>query len=614
MSSFLEKLNQQAASGSISTPKAPAEKTVKAPAPEVNANTSDQNKKAAAQPAETTKPATGSISRDTHTFSAAPAVSQQAGIRSTEHDIEIDRSYGTKRFLRIIATVLVCVILIAAGVMAFRYFTMVTLPDFTGKTIAEMRKWCIDNNLYLTETSVFSMDVKENYIISQSELGGSKLNPKTTIDVTYSLGADPDTRIQVPDLINMKASEIREWIEENLLSNVNIYEEYSTTVAKGAVSRYVFNSITVDETNFKRSDSLTVYVSRGASTSYNAREVKDFKGVLKSEVDSWCSTNGMIAAYTVIMSDTVGENRIISQSVEAGTMLEPGATIEFVLSEGPGLIIPDYSDVKQSDAPSYASGVTVTIKNVYSLTVPYGDFISQSVAAGTRVRKAENAVTISYSIGKPWLPNFVGMSEADLPRLFYEINAKGAHLSYMITYVISTQTKGTIVEASHGLEFTELDTLVDIRVSNGLGTVTNDPNPGNPITYVIVPDYSQVLKENAAAVNRNISVTIVMNYSDTVAYGKLISQSVRAGSAVTSDDNQVTLIYSAGKPFIGDLNGKNENELPAIFYEFSKMGANVTYVVTYVDNTAAKGTIVYVSKSNEYISATEVIQIQVSKG
>jgi beta-lactam-binding protein with PASTA domain len=293
-------------------------------------------------------------------------------------------------------------------------------------------------------------------------------------------------------------------------------------------------------------------------------------------------------------------------------MLEPGATIEFVLSEGPGLVIPDYSDVKKEDASTYVQGFSVTVKLVYNMTVPYGGFISQSVTAGTRVHKGENAVTITYSIGKPYLPNLVGMRESDLPELFYEINRKGAHLSYIITYVNSTQTKGTVVEASHSLEAVELDTLVDLRVSNGLGTAT--PDPGNSVTYVIVPDYSQVLKENAAAVNHDISVNIVMNYSDTVPYGKLISQSVKAGYAVTSTENQVTLVYSAGKPYIDNLVGKNENELAAIFYEYSKMGANVTYVVTYVDNAAAKGTVVAVSKSNEYISTTEVIQIQVSKG
>ncbi len=621
MSSFLDKINQQAESGTMSVPKAPAAGDASKPAAN-NSNAEDASKKAPQNGAavEKTAESKAQMRSDTPARNAASAPaysyaavnSQQAGISSTEHEIEIDRSYGTKRFLRIVATVLVCAVLLAAGVFAFRYFTMVTLPDFTGKTIAEMRKWCIDNNLYLTESPVYSMDVNENYIISQSEPGGTKLYPKTTIDVTYSRGADPDTYIKVPELDGMKGSEVSKWVSENKLPNVYIYEEYSTTVAKGLVIRHVFGSATVDESNFKRSDSLTVYVSRGASDSYTARTVKDFYGMLKSEVDSWCSSNGMTAVYKIVMSDTVGENRIVSQSVAGGNKLEPGSTIEFELSEGPGLIVPDFSKIYKEDVTTYAAGFSVNVKLVYNMTVPYGGFVSQSVAAGTKVHKSENAIVVVYSIGKPYLPNLIGMRESELPELFYEINRKGASLSYTIIYVNSTQTKGTVIEASHNLEAVELYTLVELKISNGLGTV--NPNPGNPTTYIIVPDYSSVLKENAASVNRDISVVIKTNYSDTVPYGKLISQSVKAGSAVTSDDNQVVLIYSAGKPYIDNLVGKNENELPAIFYEYEKMGASVTYVVTYVNSAQPKGTIVTVSKSNEYISTTEVIQIEVSKG
>jgi serine/threonine-protein kinase len=109
-----------------------------------------------------------------------------------------------------------------------------------------------------------------------------------------------------------------------------------------------------------------------------------------------------------------------------------------------------------------------------------------------------------------------------------------------------------------------------------------------------------------------------MRYSDTVPYGGLISQSVKPGGYVTQEKNRVTLVYSAGKPYIGNLVGRAENELPAIFYDFTQMGASITYEITYVDvadpTMFPKGTVVAVSKSNEYISMNEVIQIQVSKG
>jgi serine/threonine-protein kinase len=625
MANFLDKLNQQSVEGSITSPadsvKKPAD-TGPGVAPAPKAEVADEPvgmppKKTAKPAGEPLKP-TGTASapsparKDEPKFAGMPG----GGIKTIEHEIEIDKNYGSKRFLRIMLTIILLLAVAAGFVFAVRYFTMVELPDFEGKTIAEMRKWCLDNKLYLTEKTVYSMEIEENYIISQSIPGGTKVVPKKTIEVTYSLGADPNEKIPVPDLMNMTPPQIREWIDENSLSNVFIYEEYSNEYPMGAVTRYQFGSLTVDETNFRRSDSLTVYVSRGKSVSYTERKLKNFVGSLRSEVESWCSQNGMIAVFTTMLSEEVAEDRIISQSIEPDTGIESGTVIEFVVSEGPGLIVPDYSKVYKEDVMSASQGFNVNVVLRYSATVPYGGFISQSVEAGTRVNPKDNNITVVYSLGKPYLPNFVGMSESSLPELFYEFNRKGASLVYTITYVTSTAQKGTIVKASRNSEVVDLNAVIEFEVSNGLGV--EPPKQEDPVVLIPVPDYSSVLNENAAELEPRIYLVIETKYSDTVPYGALISQSVKPGGYVTQEKNRVTLVYSAGKPYIGNLVGRTENELPAIFYEFTKMGASITYEITYVDvadpSLYPKGTVMAVSKSNEYISTNEVIQIQVSKG
>ncbi len=613
MSSFLDKLNQQAAAGSLSTPKVEVdksepEKTAESPKPEKPNNARPKTE----TPARAAAPANTAPSYQPARAEAHESHEPRGGLRNTEHDVEIDRNYGTKRFLRLVATLLVIALLIAAGVVAFRYFTMITLPEFTGKTIAEMRKWCIDNNLYLTENPIYSMEIGANYVISQSEPGGTKLSPKSTIEVTYSLGADPSERISIPDLMSMKASSIRAWMEDNKLPNVNIYEEYSSDVAKGDVTRYLFSSVTVDEQNFKRGDSLVVYVSRGPLDSYNTRTVKNFVGLLRSEVDSWCTNNGMKAVYTVVMHESIGADRVISQSVPENTQLEPGSTIEFVISEGPGLVVPSFVNVYKEDAMSHAAEFNVIVKLLYSMTVPYGGLVSQSLPAGTIVNKSSNEITLIYSIGKPYLTDFIGMRESSLPEYFYEINRKGASLSYSILYVNAIEPKGTIIGATHNLEAVELKTHIELKVSNGLGTAPVPPS--DPIKFIEVPDYSKVLRENAYMLNPDIDLTIITRYSDSVPYGSLISQSARAGSLITSADNSVTIVYSAGRPYMENLIGRSEADLPAIFYEYTKMGASVTYEITYVDSAEPKGNVVSSSKNNEYIKTDEVILIEVSKG
>ncbi|MCL1790029.1 MAG: PASTA domain-containing protein [Peptococcaceae bacterium] len=130
---------------------------------------------------------------------------------------------------------------------------------------------------------------------------------------------------------------------------------------------------------------------------------------------------------------------------------------------------------------------------------------------------------------------------------------------------------------------------------------------------VIVPNFSTMTKEEAAA-QTDLAVTVKPQYSSTVAYGKLISQSVPAGRQFTDEPAKVTVIYSEGRPYIDDLVGKSEKELPAYFYEFTGKGANITYSVTYVDSGEPKGQVVCASLYNQYMEMNTHVEIQVSRG
>ena len=623
MPSFLDKINNQASEGNIVKPSADGRKAAPADTSALGHLASaampgqgNPQPKAAKQPqpasqAEPTAQPAAQPAASRPVFAPAPT-QHEGGIRTTEHEVEIDKGYGRRRFIQIVSAILAILILVAGIVVAVRYFTMVELPDFTGKTIAEMKKWCIDNKIYITESPVYRMDVDENYIISQSIEGGTRIAPKKTVNVVYSLGADPNEKIPVPDLMSMTAPEISEWGQKNKLAKLKINEEYSNDYEKGAVIRYTFSSATVSELNFTRGDSLTVTVSRGPSEYNSYRQIKNYRGALRSEAENWCNNYGIKAVFTEEPSDEIAEGRIISQSVEPGKTLEYGDTVEFIVSSGPGIIVPDFSNTIKEEASGIASGLNVVVKSQYSSTVPYGGFISQSVEAGSRVFKKDAVVVVTYSLGKPYISNLVGMREDSIPQMFYDLNRNGAGLTYNIVYVDSKVAKGTVVAASRGSEWVELHSFIEIEVSRG-NLKDDDTKPVDPITYYYVPDYSKILKEDAAAYNRNINVEIVTRYSETVPYGGLISQSVSAGTPVTAN-NKVTLIYSAGKPYIGKVSGMNESQLPEFFYMFTRMGANVTYQISYVDSTEPRGTVISASKENEYIGMTEVIQIQVSKG
>ena len=107
---------------------------------------------------------------------------------------------------------------------------------------------------------------------------------------------------------------------------------------------------------------------------------------------------------------------------------------------------------------------------------------------------------------------------------------------------------------------------------------------------------------------------IKTKYSNTVAYGGLISQSIKAGETISTKKGSITLVYSKGKPYMPNLVGMMEDALPERFYNFNLDGAELTYKVVYVDSTESKGTVVGASKYSEYVNIGEVITIQVSNG
>ena len=129
-----------------------------------------------------------------------------------------------------------------------------------------------------------------------------------------------------------------------------------------------------------------------------------------------------------------------------------------------------------------------------------------------------------------------------------------------------------------------------------------------------MPDFSTISKNDAASTVPGLQVNVRTQYSTRVAFGGLISQSIRSGTVLFADDAVVQVVYSIGRPFIDDIIGKAERDLAEYFYGFSARGANITYNVTRVDSSERRGTVVWASKNAEPLRMTDHIEIHVSRG
>ncbi len=147
------------------------------------------------------------------------------------------------------------------------------------------------------------------------------------------------------------------------------------------------------------------------------------------------------------------------------------------------------------------------------------------------------------------------------------------------------------------------------------GCVSSNDFLGKGVT---VPDFSTILPDDAQAAVEGVTVRMRMQFTQSLPYGQLISQSETAGTVLTSKDDQgIEVVYSAGQPYIKDYRRSEilEGDLQKLFFdEFRSKGANISYQVRYVNSAEPYGTIVGMSKFNQFLPLEDTITFDISLG
>lgn len=399
------------------------------------------------------------------------------GIVTETNELEEDKTYLKKKKKQKIITIIVSIVIAITISLLVIFSQIVEVPNFVNGLNTIATKWGKNNDIEIIEEEQYDTKITERIVISQSIKDGSRIFKKSSIKIIVSKGKDPNDKISVPEKDSATASDIKAWKEENDLSNVTIKEEHSSEIETGKIIKYEFENIATNETNFTRSDKLTIIVSKGEKV----LNMEDFTSKTQTEAEKWCQENNVIYEVKEKFSDTIENGKIISQSVENGQELTDDTTIVFEVSIGAGIKIPNYSKVSSDEAQELSDKVKLKIKNVYNMNVSYGKLISQSVKAGTTKKETDNEVTLTYSLGKPYFSNMNGISESEIAKTFYEYNQKGVNFTYTIKYVDSSEEKGKIVWTSKCNEFVTLKEEIEIHVSNGS---KNDDTKVNKIFQV----------------------------------------------------------------------------------------------------------------------------------
>ncbi len=340
--------------------------------------------------------------------------------------------------------------------------------------------------------------------------------------------------------------------------------------------------------------------------------VPNFNNQLVSIADKWSSENKIQIIKKETYNNDFDEDYVISQSIKSGTKISKKTIVEITVSKGSDpdekITVPDFKKMTGAEIRNWIEdnnllNTIITEKN--SKKIAKGELISYAFTSATVDKNnftRSDSLEIVISKGDMEeatieVPNLVSKTKEELTKWCSD-NGLVCKFSDAISddYEVGKVT----YQSKKAGEVISTDTKLTFKVSVGKG--------------ITIPNYSNITSENAAAANAKVDVKIKYLYSMDIAYGNLISQSVKAGSRKMETDNKVELVYSLGKPYFDSLEGKKESELAKIFYDYNQKGVQFTYTIKYINSEEEKGTIVSSSKSNEFVTMTETIEVRVSNG
>ena len=266
------------------------------------------------------------------------------------------------------------------------------VPNLLGKTEAEAEEALKKEGLKMKVVSEEeSNEYEKGIVLKQRTSAGTKGPKGTTIQVIVSSG-EPE-EITIPDVSGMSEDEAKKKLKDAGFKKTDSEYKYSTTTPEGEV----MGTDPEIGTKVSADTKVTVIVSKGSESV----AVPTLVGLSAEEAESKLANVGLKGSKTVGYSDTVPEGQVMSQNPYAGTKVESGSTVSYVVSKGqqnvsvPGI---EGGTEAQAVASLKALGLKGNCLGYMPDSRAQGTVVSQNPAAGQQVSPG-STVTYYLSAG-----------------------------------------------------------------------------------------------------------------------------------------------------------------------------------------------------------------------
>ena len=407
--------------------------------------------------------------------------------------------------------------------------------DFSNKSLSEVVLWASKNNITLNQEYEYNDMIPEYNIIFQNKKAGTSIKKIKELTVSVSEGPSPYKEVIVPDMTTWDSDRVLSFINKNYLSNISL-EFVNSDKEKNTV-------IEQDKKgNLKRNDEIKLTFSYGEEE-INEVNLSNLCGKSKFEALFYLKQNKINYEIKEDFSNSVKRGYVMSQDIKPGKLIKVSDDkVVLTISKGKKIKVPNLVNMSVTEITNWI------IKNRLKLefTDKYDDKIKDNKVISANYKKGDiieqgSTVNIVISKGKLVMPKFSSIVD------FYEWADK-----YSIKYEEKHEYSDTVA----------IGKVIKYSVSTGK-TIKND----EVITVVIsdgkecsVPNIIGLSKSDAISKlkSANLGYNFVYQNSNKVLKDKVISQSISAGSKVSSGTT-ITVIISNGKREVTTNNSSSKN-------------------------------------------------------
>ena len=275
----------------------------------------------------------------------------------------------------------------------------VTVPDILGMTVEEATETLNKKGLGLSIAErAYSDKYEKGEIMEQKTAANKKVDKNTEIQVVVSNGEEILT-VAVPEVSGQSESAAQKTLEDaNLV--VDSESKYDDHIEAGKViSTDPAAGMEVEEGTH-----VKMYVSMGVEKV----EVPQITGITSEEAQAALAAVGLIGgSVTEEYSEEYDAGYVISQGKSAGSKLEKGSAVDYVVSKGSSKVeVPDLYGMTMAEAQQALSNLGLVSGAVTSgghSDLPEGQVMSQTIAPGSHVDRG-TAIDFQTSDGPEVVP------------------------------------------------------------------------------------------------------------------------------------------------------------------------------------------------------------------